>query len=195
MRYWREIDFLVKHFARRFSCVALVEICCWNVDMCSLNHCKAMKAERSRLISRKLNSKPRAFNSQYMQCNYQLLTPCMHKLEPAFLQSKLTLSNFFGLIVHLPHKRIKVFMFRLLTTVTCKRKFFSWEIIHAARTNSLLVRSMRRCSALAASNKSESLYWAADMGVRMVFSRGGQLWWNFILSTRNYEKNIFLLQI
>ena len=58
--------FLSKTFERRFSCVALVETCCWNVDMCSQNHRKVMKAEHGGLTLRKLNSTStsRAFNSR-----------------------------------------------------------------------------------------------------------------------------------
>jgi len=52
----REIDFSAKQFESRFSCVALVETCCWNVDMRSQNHRTVMKAEHSGMTLRKLNS-------------------------------------------------------------------------------------------------------------------------------------------
>ena len=43
MRFWREINFLAKQSAIRCGCVTFVVSWCWNVDMCSQNHCKVTK--------------------------------------------------------------------------------------------------------------------------------------------------------
>jgi len=52
IRKLSENDFLVKQFANWFGCVVLVEIYCWNVDMCNENYCKVMKVEHLRLTEK-----------------------------------------------------------------------------------------------------------------------------------------------
>jgi len=42
MRKMREIDFLVKQFVDSFDCVTIMEIYCWNVDVCKSNLRKVM---------------------------------------------------------------------------------------------------------------------------------------------------------
>jgi len=60
MRHCCKIDFLVKHFVIRISCVTHSPLWCldsemWIVGMCGLNHHKVMKAVCGRLIPEGLN--------------------------------------------------------------------------------------------------------------------------------------------
>jgi len=52
--YWREIDFFVKHFVRRFCCFTLAVNFNWNMDTCSQNRRRVMKTLHGRHVHRKL---------------------------------------------------------------------------------------------------------------------------------------------
>jgi len=44
------IDFLIKQFVIWFNCIALVETCCWDVDMFKSESSQMMKAVHNRQI-------------------------------------------------------------------------------------------------------------------------------------------------
>ena len=46
---WQEIDFPAKHVATRFSCVAIVVSCCWNMDTCTVQS-ESSRSFKSRAV-------------------------------------------------------------------------------------------------------------------------------------------------